>query len=158
MRSGATASWDEHVTPAPAPSDPTRYSLPRDGDVPLEFAGRLLGEETGRESRRRRRWGQFVVRLYETKAGRYVVERVYIASYRDEGDYHSAVIVHDAHEALEILRAFDPARLPGLREWDPALFDSHAERDALIAGMRRIYEERVTTLLRSLPAVHERVD
>ena len=130
------------------------HKLTRDGNIPLAFRGSLVAEagDKWHGGKERNRW--IDLRLYRTRAGAYVVERVLRTMWQGEQDVHEAVVCESAEVVVEAIRGWDPAQLP--IGYPPG--EQYTERQARLLGeLRAIYRARATTVLQALD-VSERVE
>jgi hypothetical protein len=134
---------------------PQDYTLTRSGNVPLSFTGELLAEQAGKWHRGKERSRYFELRLYKTKGGKYIVERVFKTYYKGEAGYNEAFACSTLQDAADVLRKWDPAELPGVGLPPGKQFE--AKQNFLMSNLRHMYQDRMTTLLADFDIV-EHVD
>jgi|AACY02.16.fsa_nt_gi hypothetical protein len=83
-----------------------KYTVIRTGEMPLQFEGELLWEETSKERPEDSRWHE--LRLYRTENGKYVVEILSVSTYRHEGQTSSANVFDTLKAACREFLDFPP--------------------------------------------------
>lgn len=116
----------------------SKHTLPRSNNSPLSFTGRLLDEVDGESDHLR--W--YVLHVYQTTGGKYVVHVQFRTRWRGESDHDWVQVVDDASGVAKALREYDV--LPPGRGFPPG-YDSR--QAALRAALQRDYDDLVTEIL-----------
>lgn len=130
-------------------------SLPRSGDAPIAFRGRVVAQHAGKYHNGAPNKRYFDLTLYQTASGKYVLYRHYHTTWRGEMN-HDHIFSADTLDAVVAhLRDWRPQNLKGLGY--PPRKEYHALQQHLLAALTQLYEERVSALLADAGAV-ERID
>lgn len=80
-----------------------QYNLTRDGERDLRFTGRILADVSSHSYRgdSQNRWTELA--LYQTKAGKYVVQSVGRTIWEGENNRYSATVCDDTEKVIETL-------------------------------------------------------
>ena len=116
----------------------TSFTLPRSGNSPLKFEGRLLTEmDSDHEALR---W--YTVAIYQTRGGKYVVHVRFHTSWRGESDHDWVHVADSASDVATALRSYDV--LPPGRGFPPGYEE---RQNKLRAACQRDYDDLVTEVL-----------
>jgi hypothetical protein len=88
----------------------TEYTIERDDDRPLRFAGEIVAESSSRGIRgpSQNRWTELA--LYRTQAGKLIAQRVGRTQWQGERDRHEAVVADTNDEVVAFLGLGEAAK------------------------------------------------
>jgi hypothetical protein len=120
------------------------YKLLRSCNVPLEFDGELIACADGHFHRGREQNYWIDLRLYRTRAGTFVGERVVCANFKGQSDRREVLVFQSFTAAKTALAIWDPDELKGFAMPPGPAFER--KRNGLYRRLREIYAERYVIL------------